>query len=289
MHTLTAAAPFQFDADMLRKRAAFAFGDSGPRGLLCVHGFTGSPYEVLPLGAYFAERGWRVRGPLLPGHGQLPEQLRGMRWQQWFAHVQSEYAALAAECDEVYVAGLSMGGLLTLHLALDEAQRAAVSKLRAIAVLSTPAGLFDRRTRLVHVAHRFVRWFRPFQFADLRDADLRGRIRKNYGSAIDFDNPAQVAWLKSAIRIPLDAVSQLLRFNAIVLGELPTLMTPTFIAQSRADTVIARDSADVINARLGSPQKVLRWRERWVHELPLEDDAPQLFSEIAEFFATIAN
>jgi carboxylesterase len=280
------AIPFRFDDDMLRKREPFAFNPSGRRGILCIHGFTGSPYEVRPMGEYFAARGWRVEGVLLPGHGELPERLSGMRWTQWFAHARAAFERMSAECDDVFVAGLSMGGLITLYLAAQEA-RNMNSSLRAVAALAAPAGLIDKRARLVHIAHPFVRWFRPFQYAPLHDPVLQQRIRKNFGNAIDLDDPGQINWLKRNLRIPLNAVSQLLRFNDVVLRVLPEIQVPVYIAQGDADSVIARDSAEVVHARLRAQPTVLRRFPGWQHEMPLEDDATSMFDDIAAFFERV--
>ena len=52
--------------------------DLEPRGattgdaVLCIHGLTGTPYEVRPLAEALADRGLRARGPLLAGHGGTP-------------------------------------------------------------------------------------------------------------------------------------------------------------------------------------------------------------------------
>ncbi len=40
------------------------------------------------------------------------------RWEDWFGHAQAAYDALVAKCGHVVVAGLSMGGTLTVALAL---------------------------------------------------------------------------------------------------------------------------------------------------------------------------
>jgi carboxylesterase len=281
------ASPFQFDDAMRRQREPAELEGSHVVGLLCIHGFTGSPYEVRPLADYARERlGWTVHVPLLPGHGEMPERLAGMRWEQWADAARAAYDALAKRCDNVVVAGLSMGGLLALHLAAQESARPA-SQLRAVFTMAAPAGLFDRRTHVVKALHPLVRWFHPMRFVDLRDAALRRRIHKNFGASINFDNAEHVAALRR-IRIPLNAVAQLLRFNDIVLGELPGIRTPVLIAQSHADTVIARDSADVIASRLGSHDKSVVWYERWMHEMPLEDDADIMFAEADLFLSQYA-
>src|SRR5947207_15572 len=87
-----------------------------PVGVLLIHGFTGSPPEVRPLGEYLAQQGLVVHGVRLPGHGTRPEDLLAVTWQDWAAHVREALDALHAECETVFVGGLSMGGLLTLYL-----------------------------------------------------------------------------------------------------------------------------------------------------------------------------
>ena len=48
------------------KTALFVRG--GPRGVLCLHGFTGTPFEVRPLAEALAGRGYTVLAPVLAGH-----------------------------------------------------------------------------------------------------------------------------------------------------------------------------------------------------------------------------
>ena len=43
--------------------------------VLLLHGFTGSPWEVRPLGESLAARGFHVLAPQLPGHGTTPEAM----------------------------------------------------------------------------------------------------------------------------------------------------------------------------------------------------------------------
>ena len=59
-------------------------GDAGSSAAaLCLHGLTGTPYEVRPLGEALAQRGVRAFGPALPGHNETPEQLARTRHQDW--------------------------------------------------------------------------------------------------------------------------------------------------------------------------------------------------------------
>src|SRR5580658_3749695 len=85
---------------------------NGPHGVLVLHGFTGCPQSMRPLAEAFADAGFSVELPLLPGHGTGVEDLVPMRWPDWMAAAEAAYLDLAARCDRTVVAGLSMGGTL---------------------------------------------------------------------------------------------------------------------------------------------------------------------------------
>src|SRR5436853_6116137 len=59
---------------MIDPAAPFALGD-GPDACLLLHGLTGAPSEVRPIGEALAKAGMRAVGPLLPGHGTTPRAL----------------------------------------------------------------------------------------------------------------------------------------------------------------------------------------------------------------------
>jgi carboxylesterase len=63
--------------------------EGGSTGILLIHGFTGSPPEMLLVGDYLNERDLTVSGPLLPGHGTTVEDLDTRTWEDWTSHVES--------------------------------------------------------------------------------------------------------------------------------------------------------------------------------------------------------
>ncbi|MBC8075201.1 MAG: hypothetical protein H7Y32_03920, partial [Chloroflexales bacterium] len=68
----------------VRRQGADPFDFAGgPVGLLLIHGLTGTPGEVRPMGEHLAAAGYTVRGVLLPGHGGDPAELFGVGWQRW--------------------------------------------------------------------------------------------------------------------------------------------------------------------------------------------------------------
>ena len=97
--------------------------DGNTVGVLLCHGYTGTPQGLRPWAEHLAGAGYTVRLPLLPGHGTTWQELGRTRWQDWYAEVDTAFRELRASCDHVFVAGLSMGGLLSTKLALDHGPR----------------------------------------------------------------------------------------------------------------------------------------------------------------------
>src|SRR5262245_57332737 len=106
------------------------------RGILCLHGFTATPFEFSFLAPRLEAAGFTVSAPLLPGHGGDAVDLDRTAWPDWFAGVETAFADLRARCASVAVVGQSLGGLLALHLA-----RRRGPELACVASLGAPLWL----------------------------------------------------------------------------------------------------------------------------------------------------
>ncbi len=90
------------------------------RGVLLTHGLSDSPYFMRHLATFFQENGFRVMATLLPGHGTQPGDLLDVHWQEWAKAVAYGTDRLAAEVDEIYLAGYSAGGTLSVYQSLHD-------------------------------------------------------------------------------------------------------------------------------------------------------------------------
>jgi esterase/lipase len=88
------------------------------RGILLTHGLTNAPYSMHSLASFFQENCFRVMAILLPGHGTQPGDLLDVTWQDWTKAEAYGTDKLAAEADEIYLAGFSAGGTLSIYQAL---------------------------------------------------------------------------------------------------------------------------------------------------------------------------
>src|SRR5687767_7503545 len=91
----------------------------GQVGVLLIHGFTASPTQLRLVGTDLHQRGLTVSAPLLPGHGTTLADLSKQHWQDWVRHVELALTDLKSRCSAVFVAGISLGSLLTLYLAAE--------------------------------------------------------------------------------------------------------------------------------------------------------------------------
>lgn len=112
-------APFE-----LKPPASCPSGHGKPyrRGVLLTHGLTDSPYSMRALGSFFQKNCFRVMAILLPGHGTQPGDLLDINWQEWAKAEAYGTDKLAAEVDEVYLAGFSTGGALSVYQSQDDAR-----------------------------------------------------------------------------------------------------------------------------------------------------------------------
>ncbi len=230
-------------------------------GCLLIHGFSGSPPEMRWLGAYLAERGARVEGVLLAGHGTQPEDLRQITWQDWLQSASQGLERLRREGRKVVVIGFSMGGLLALSLCADHPY------LAGIVTISSPIYFRDQRIHLIPVIRHVIRWHhikRPSHSTD----------------------PAAHTRYVSYRRYPLIAVDRMLDLMRITRKLLPSVRIPALIMQGLRDGVVHPRSALYIYKHIGSPQKELEWWHNSGHGVVFDAEREQVWRRVWKFVET---
>ncbi|HUS94856.1 MAG TPA: alpha/beta fold hydrolase [Patescibacteria group bacterium] len=127
------------------------FLEGGQTGVLLIHGFTGAPTEMRLIGDYFHDRGLTIFAPLLPGHGTTADDLNHYRWIDWFDHAKWALGELQNKCEIVFIAGLSMGAVLTLSLAATQPD------IQGIISYAAAIQVNDRRRYLPTFVGRIIR------------------------------------------------------------------------------------------------------------------------------------
>jgi len=226
-------------------------GPDGRTGVLLLHGFTGTPMSMRPWGEHLAAEGFAVRCPLLPGHGTRWQDCNASTHDQWTTAVERAFDELAAECDRVFVAGLSMGGTLATRLA--EVRPGDVAGL----VLVNPALLTQR--------------------VDAKLLPLLARITPSWAPiAGDIKKPGvtELAYPK----LPTRAMMQLRALWALTRADLGRVTAPTIVFHSAEDHVVEPVNSTILLAGLGSTDTTEVLLEDSYHVATLDNDAPTIFS-----------
>jgi carboxylesterase len=99
---------------------SFRLNGTSGKAVLLVHGMTGAPGEMKVLAKKLHRRGFSISAPMLAGHGFDEASLLKTGWRDWLGTVREDFARLKAEHDEVYIAGICVGGALGVALAAEE-------------------------------------------------------------------------------------------------------------------------------------------------------------------------
>ena len=94
----------------------YLFNSDEKYGIYLIHGFSSTTYEVKKLAVYLSKLGYYVKADNLPGHGTSIEDCNLTTHEEWLTFVEQEIATMYSHCKKVIVMGVSMGGVLALHL-----------------------------------------------------------------------------------------------------------------------------------------------------------------------------
>src|SRR5438876_9550698 len=247
----------------------FARAGSRPLGCLLVHGFTATPDEMRPLGEALAARGFPVRAVRLAGHGPEAADPAGPRWTDWFASVAEGADRLRRDVPALAVAGMSLGALLGLHLA---ATRPA--EVSALVLCGTPLRLGGAGVRWLPLLAR-IPWI----------ARRWAIIPKPGGP--DIADPAVRAASRSYRAMPLSAVLEVLRLQALVRGEIGRVTQPALLLHGRHDHSVPLANLELARRSLGSRVIESHVLERSWHVVTLDYDRDEVARLAADFLGRV--
>lgn len=233
----------------------FSFKKSSKTGVLVLQGFTGSTSSVYPLASDLARAGYSVEGPRLAGHGTRWSELNSVRCEEWILDAEEGLKKLKKRVRQVFVAGLSMGGTLALHLA------ARHSEIRGIILVNHSLLVHNKFMYLAPLLKLFIPSVPPIS------SDIRDPLKKE--TAYD--------------RTPVGGVHQLVRLLRSVKKELPLVKQPCLIFKSRQDHVLPAKNAHYTMKHIGSKRKELVWLENSYHVATMDYDKELIAKKSVEF------
>lgn len=227
-------------------------------GVLLSHGYTGTTSGMKPLGEYLNRtEGWTVVGTRLKGHGETPAAMAQTTAEDWIRSLEEGLQTLQARCKVVFMAGLSMGGCLTLYLAAKYPEAfKAIAPINACISFNSP------------------------NFAAL---------------AFDVDAPATIPGLGSDVKdpavkeivyadVPVPTIRQIYALMAVTRDMLPRITAPALVLVSPEDHVVPPENSNEILRCIGSSRREMVLLKNSYHVATIDHDKDLINESIRRFF-----
>ncbi|MEE8440202.1 MAG: alpha/beta fold hydrolase [Spirochaetia bacterium] len=202
--------------------------EGGTTAVLLLHGWTGWTGRLAYLGGRLAAAGFTVRLPRLPGHGTNVQDFVASTWKDWLRRAVDEFVELRARSDTVYVAGASMGAILTIMLA-------AQFQVPRIALLAPAVFTRSRLLFLAPVLQHVI-----------------PRLAGDWEAEQDPDPNAEAIGREYKTHNYTKAIAQLYHLQRLGRRILPRLTSDTLVVVSKRDETVPPEVARYITDRSAS-------------------------------------
>ena len=244
---------------MIVKTAEPFFFPGNSTGCLLIHGFTGAPTEMRPLGDFLAEKGFTVLGVRLSAHGTNIADMRRTRWQDWSASVLDGWHLISSAAEDIFLIGLSMGGALALY-------HSSFLPVKGVVSMSAPHLIKkDPRIKLLPVLRTI------FPYIKKGKSDWQDR------------NAAEAHF--SYDKYPTNGVLELNKLLTVMRQSLPSINVPALLMHSKKDLGVLPENMDRIYNELGSEESLKQkiWLENSGHVITRDLDKEIVFQSISKF------
>jgi carboxylesterase len=239
-----------------------------------------------PLERALTRLGCTVEAPLLPGHGATHRELLATGWSDWLGGARLATDRLAARCDTLVVAGLSMGALLATLLAADD------PSIGGIALLS-PTLRYDGSSipwtrwllplaRALPFAGQTLYWSERPPYG-LRDERLQRLVTRAIDAAVRGESTEY-----GLFRTYVGSIWELSRMAREVRRRAAAVRCPALILQSVEDTITSVRNATEICDRLGSADKSIHWLRGCDHVITLDLERQEVARAVSAFTMRVA-
>jgi carboxylesterase len=259
------------------------FLPAGRAGVLLIHGLTGTPSEMRFVGKGLQQQGFTVYGMQLAGHCEDERALLATGWRDWYGSVADAAQRLRPQVDQLFVAGLSMGAVLALHLAANEPQSVAGMALYgttltydgwAIPPIARLAFLLPLALRCGIGRHRRFEESYPH---GIKDARIRARI-------VEFMRSGHSGG-GGLLANPWPSLAEFYRLVGHVRRELPRVQTPCLTVHAVEDDIASANNARVVAAKVAGRVEAV-WLKDSYHMITIDRQRQTVVDESARFFTS---
>ena len=243
----------------------FFLKGTGNVGVLLIHGWTCTPYEMYWLGKYLNKKGMGTYGVKLTGHGNSPTELANTKYKDWIQDITKAYEILKENYEHIHVVGNSLGGNFAATLA------ARKQDVRSLVMVGSPY-----KVRKGYIA-RFLSVFWPIS---------RRFIEKKYPKYPAIPNDV-ISHFLTYKTYPTKNIKEVVKTIARFRILPPKIQQPTLIIESTADHVVTKNNMRIIYKKL---KKAKRKEQMYIpdayHNLLYNPKHIHIFKKIADFISS---
>lgn len=249
---------FQKEKDLLNK--PFFFEGTNGKGVLLIHGWTTTPYEMRRLGKFLNENGYTVCAPILKGHGSVPKDLESVVWTDWVENVEEYYKKLEQSCEKIFVGGTSIGSCLSVLMAEKH------KNVSGLLLLAMPYQI-----RFEKIAFPLIKILKK----------IKNYNKKYYPPTFGGNNTVTrlISYQSYSMTSALEAVKLIKESRKYV----PSIKQPCFLIQSLSDHIVAGKSSKEVYKQIKSKVKKIKYIKRAYHTFISDIKNFGIFQEILDF------
>lgn len=260
------------------KNYSFYWEGSNGKGVLLVHGLTGTPAEMKFVGRQLNRRGYTVYAPTLTGHCRDEKSLLRTTYEDWLGGLELSLREFSKRVEQVHAAGICVGGGLALCLA-----HRAPALLKTVVIYSATLN-YDGWNAPFYYAWApygvplLVRlpFMRRFGFRESNPYGIKSeRLRKlvlGNGAAIHGALP----------RFPMGALYENCRLNRALKRALPSLTIPTLLIHAKDDDISHPRNPDQIQKLHGGRCEIVLLKDSY-HMVHIDQERRKVAELTADF------
>ena len=262
------------------------FLNGNRNGVLLIHGLTGTPNEMRIVAKGLNQAGFTVYAMQLAGHCGDEADLCQTTWQDWYQSVQQAADFLKQHVDHLFVAGLSMGALLSLKLAADYPQL--VKGVGVYGVTFTYDGwsmpFWAKQLFFLLTFLKKLHLFQKTSFIEKPPYGLKDeRIRATVAASM-FSGDSAAAGLAGN---PFPALAEMQWLAKKVRQQLPQVIAPCLIMHSGHDDIAnINTNARLVEENVSGPTRFVVLDDSY-HLITIDRQRREVINESVQFFQNI--
>jgi len=273
------------------QKYSFFLKSDGDKAVLLIHGITGTPSEMGYLGRKLHKAGYSVMCNTLPRHCNSLGELKKVTWQEISDSCVRDLEQLKKDYRKVFVGGLSMGALLSVHLASKFPD--GVSGIIALAPTIFYDGwslqkgkIFLKLAWKIPLLRNRINIKETWPYG-IKDEYLRQHFQRFYKGANSSRYDDKVMLFGSPF-FPISSLYQHSLLTKLVLEELSSVKAPLLILHAKEDDMASLKNARYLHDNIGSADKSLVILEDSYHMITIDQEKDLVARKIIDFLNRIS-